>query len=269
MEALSTPSITLPTESSLKECNPRLAQYKSKNLPNQEERRQSLLEQQKKNRDESFNASRGLIEELVTSEQDAMEWTSSKFKPRIQKLYTNRLMFSEWLKQVPGDLSQVWYLVPCPVGRRALVVASGGETRSYTKAGIQTATFNSALPGGNPEESKGCTILDCIWSRYNHAYYILDVLAWSNQPMLDCETEFRFFWLKSKLGEMPSLSEKSDDNPYPFILLEYHSCDQSVMTNVMAIEHLFGENGNLHSMDYCSIILKHIIYQEALHLLVG
>ncbi|KAJ9589782.1 hypothetical protein L9F63_027957 [Diploptera punctata] len=209
MEALSTPSITLPTESSLKECNPRLAQYKSKNLPNQEERRQSLLEQQKKNRDESFNASRGLIEELVTSEQDAMEWTSSKFKPRIQKLYTNRLMFSEWLKQVREICHKcgIWYPVQLVAGPWLL----HQEVR----------------------------LVHTLRLEFKQQHLTLLFLV----PMLDCETEFRFFWLKSKLGEMPSLSEKSDDNPYPFILLEYHSCDQSVMTNVMAIEHLFGENG--------------------------
>jgi hypothetical protein len=48
-------------------------------------------------------------------------------------------------------------------------------------------TFQSILPGGNRGDFKGCTILDCIWSVANYSYYVLDVLAWNNQPMLDCE----------------------------------------------------------------------------------
>jgi hypothetical protein len=49
------------------------------------------------------------------------------------------------------------------------------------------AVFQSGLPGGSRNDFKGCTILDCIWNVTNHSYYVLDVLAWSNQPLLDCE----------------------------------------------------------------------------------
>lgn len=33
-------------------------------------------------------------------------------------------MLSEWLIDVPSDLGQEWIVVVCPVGKRALVVAS-------------------------------------------------------------------------------------------------------------------------------------------------
>lgn len=33
-------------------------------------------------------------------------------------------MLSEWLVDVPSDLEQEWVVVVCPVGKRALVVAS-------------------------------------------------------------------------------------------------------------------------------------------------
>lgn len=33
-------------------------------------------------------------------------------------------MLSEWLVDVPVDLEQEWVVVVCPVGKRALVVAS-------------------------------------------------------------------------------------------------------------------------------------------------
>lgn len=35
-----------------------------------------------------------------------------------------QLMLSEWLIDVPVDLEQEWVAVVCPVGKRALVVAS-------------------------------------------------------------------------------------------------------------------------------------------------
>lgn len=33
-------------------------------------------------------------------------------------------MLSEWLIDVPSDLGQEWIVVVCPVGKRALIVAS-------------------------------------------------------------------------------------------------------------------------------------------------
>ena len=57
------------------------------------------------------------------------------------------------------------------------------------------------------------------------------------------QTEFRFYWLKTKIEEMPSLSEKTDDNMYPFIPLDFHSCDTSIMANIMSCEHIFGKDG--------------------------
>jgi len=62
-----------------------------------------------------------------------------------------------------------------------------GNTQAYSKSGYRMATFQSVLPGGNHNDCKGCTILDCIWSAGNYSYYVLDVLAWCNQPVIDCE----------------------------------------------------------------------------------
>jgi len=65
------------------------------------------------------------------------------------------------------------------------------------------AAFQSSLPGGSHNDFKGCTIIDCIWNATNHSYYVLDVLAWNNQPMLDCEV-----WeiLVSKCGHYKPVS---------------------------------------------------------------
>jgi len=47
-----------------------------------------------------------------------------QIKPKQQKIYKERLMLSEWLVDVPEDLAELWYLVPCPKGHRTLVVAT-------------------------------------------------------------------------------------------------------------------------------------------------
>jgi hypothetical protein len=68
-----------------------------------------------------------------------------------------------------------------------------GNTRAYSRSGQWLAAFQSVLPGGHHNEPKACTILDCIWSSNNRSYYILDILAWNNQPLLDCEVWKRHF----------------------------------------------------------------------------
>lgn len=38
--------------------------------------------------------------------------------------YADELMLSEWLVDIPDSLSKDWICLPCPVGKRCLVVAS-------------------------------------------------------------------------------------------------------------------------------------------------
>ncbi|XP_069697756.1 snurportin-1-like [Periplaneta americana] len=248
MDSLAENPSNLSTSPSLKSSQtvyPRLSQYKARDsMPDQEERRRHLLEEQKAKRRELFNENRGLIEEVVAlAEENDMEWSEIQAKRKQHNVYKNLLMFSEWLLNIPEDFEQLWYMVPCPVGRRTLIVATAGKTRAYSKSGYQMAVFQSLLPGGNHNDCRGCTILDCIWSFKNHTYYVLDVLAWNNQQLSDCETEFRFYWLKSKMEETSCFSNHASDNAYPFMSLEYYKSDTLTMMNVMSVESLFGCDG--------------------------
>ncbi|PSN35563.1 hypothetical protein C0J52_12502 [Blattella germanica] len=212
-------SVSSPLPDSDKEakCHPRLTQYKTSsksNTLNQEERRWQLLQDQKRKRDECFNASRGLIEQLesLSQEQDQMEYTNIKIKPKLVEFYRNRLMLSEWLEHVPEDLADNWFIVPCPIGRRSLVVACGGLTRTFSKGGIHITTFKSALPGGNSEDPKRSTLIDCIWSSTNHTYYVLDVLVWGSHPLLDCEVEEINIVDSSREMEISGLDDTETDS---------------------------------------------------------
>ncbi|XP_014673044.1 PREDICTED: snurportin-1-like, partial [Priapulus caudatus] len=219
--------------------HPRFAQYKAKlGASGQDERRSRQLELQKKNRSSVVNHLRRLAgsdsfaqQEQIDDEEDAandgeeME-VDVKSKKRAP-YYRNKLMLSEWLVDVPADLSEEWILVPCPVGRRNLVVAAKGVTSSYTKAGHLLSKFSSHLPGGyrgHAKRSAEYTLLDCILSEAERKYYVLDVMSWNGHPVVDSETDFRFFWLKSKLDEIPKLAEYSKLNPLKFEGLPTYQC---------------------------------------------
>ncbi|CAJ0957960.1 unnamed protein product, partial [Ranitomeya imitator] len=125
--------------------HPRLAQYKGKSSSlEQSERRRKLLELQKLKRLDYINHARRLAsgdwtdqdeekdeDGKQTEDEDAedMDVEPCKKKPR---LYSNQIMFSEWLIEIPPDLADLYILVVCPTGKRSLVVASRDFTAAYT-----------------------------------------------------------------------------------------------------------------------------------------
>ncbi|XP_012343713.1 snurportin-1 [Apis florea] len=224
----------------------------------QEIRRRRLLQFQKKCRDIAFNVGRGILEEAFNSEEECeeeleIEETNKKdyhsFKRQFNqtKYYANQLMMSEWMLEVPQDLLGKWIIVPCPQGKRTLVVACKGITKAYNKRGNRLGKFYSALPGGNPSEHRSsCTIIDCLWIKQQKIYYILDVLAWSNQSLMNCDTEFRFFWLKSKLQEIEELHKRNTyKNSFPMLSLPNISCDTDISLSLANLPNLYPLDGLL------------------------
>ncbi|XP_076863040.1 snurportin-1 [Brachyhypopomus gauderio] len=244
--------------------HPRLAQYKSRSSAlGQNERRRTFLEQQKEKRLSYVNRARRLAdgdwtgldgdedEEKSQSqgeEEDEDEAMEIERRRKMPRHYANQLMLSEWLVDVPVDLSSDWLLVVCPVGKRALIVASKGSTASYTKSGYCVNRFPSLLPGGNRHNSaigKDYTILDCIYSEVDRTYYILDVMCWRGHPVYDCPTEFRFYWLQSKVEEVEGLSEIGKRNPFRFVSLNSISCSTECVQKALAHDYSFSVDGLL------------------------
>ncbi|XP_067090937.1 snurportin-1 isoform X2 [Osmerus mordax] len=246
--------------------HPRLAQYKSKySVLEQSERRRRFLELQKKKRFNYVNHARHLAdgdwtgadddtEEMVETkeedekqvEEDVPEMEIERVK--LPKHYANQLMLSEWLVDVPVDLDTDWLMVVCPVGKRSLIVASKGSTAAYTKSGYCVTRFPSLLPGGNRHNSamgKDYTILDCIYNEVDRTYYILDVMCWRGHPVYDCPTEFRFFWLKSKVEETSGLSDISKRNPFRFVSLQSIGCSLESIQQSLVSEYSFTVDGLL------------------------
>ncbi|KAL4718586.1 hypothetical protein ACJJTC_018947 [Scirpophaga incertulas] len=137
-------------------------------------------------------------------------------------------MMSEWMIEKPLDLAAEWYVTPCPKARRVLVVANRNKTKCYSKYGRFKFMTNTALPGGSPFTMKNTRevycVLDCFYDETSRTMYVLDLLAWNNQPMTDCETEFRYFWLQSQFAENTELGIISKRNCVRFIVLPKVCC---------------------------------------------
>ncbi|ELK03469.1 snurportin-1 [Pteropus alecto] len=236
--------------------HPRLSQYKSKySSLEQSERRRQLLELQKSKRLDYVNHARRLAEDDWTGmeseeeedkkDDEEMDIDTGK---KLPKRYANQLMLSEWLIDVPSDLGQEWIVVVCPVGKRALIVASRGSTSAYTKSGYCVNRFSSLLPGGNRRNTttaKDYTILDCIYSEVKQTYYVLDVMCWRGHPFYDCQTDFRFYWMHSKLPEEEGLGENTKLNPFKFVGLKNFPCTPESLCKVLSMDFPFEVDGLL------------------------
>lgn len=222
--------------------HPLFSLYKAKpSAASQEERRKRFLEAQKLKRYDYASHARGLAtnewnddgddEEEEEKELEKMDFEEVVVKP--SRSYKNQLMLSEWFVEVPTDLVSQWLLVLCPVGKRCLVVSSRGSTKVYTKSGYMLKSFPSKLPGGNRSNPGAYSLLDCIYSELEKTYYILDVMCWNSHPCFDSDTEFRFYWLHSKIEEEPDVKSISKDNPFKFIPLPHFDCDTETIKKTM------------------------------------
>ncbi|XP_069758911.1 snurportin-1 isoform X3 [Narcine bancroftii] len=201
--------------------HPRLAQYKVKyNAQEQAERRRKLLEIQKSQRLNYVNHARRLAEDDWTRGEDSEEEVEKEemevevAKKKLPKHYANQ-----------------------------------GSTAAYTRSGFCVNRFPSLLPGGNRHNSalgKDYTILDCIYSDVNRTFFVLDVMCWRGHPVYDCQTEFRFFWLQSKLQEEgEELSEIATRNPFKFVGLPNALCTAEAVCQALAVDYPFEVDGLL------------------------
>ncbi|XP_039629590.1 snurportin-1 isoform X1 [Polypterus senegalus] len=242
--------------------HPRLSQYKSKySVLDQDERRRKFLELQKLKRLNYINHARQLADgnweenededhdEDKKVQDESTNDVEMKQEKKLPKHYGNQLMLSEWLVDVPHDLASEWMMVVCPVGKRCLIVASKGSTAAYAKNGYCVNRFPSALPGGSHHNSnmgKDYTILDCIFSDVDRTYYILDLMCWRGHPVYDCPTDFRFYWLQSKVEEEEGkLEEITKSNPFHFVRLQNVLCTSEAIFQALAEKYTFQVDGVL------------------------
>ncbi|XP_050074954.1 snurportin-1 [Anopheles maculipalpis] len=169
----------------------------------QEERRQRLLEKQKRCREIELDAGRpGLLEELATEAHpdESMECqqnpaTKQRPKKRIitSKLFTNKVQLSEWMHERPDDLEN-WLVRPCPVGQRCLLVFRQRLAIAFNKRGRSIAAVRTK------QKLHDAIVLDCILGK-DRTFYILDALVLAQVDLVNCDCQFRFAWIESKFYE--------------------------------------------------------------------
>lgn len=78
-----------------------------------------------RSRNAIVNSARAILEDVLLSEDEHKESMviDNKSNSKKRKLYINTLMLSEWMIDVPEDFIDKWFMLPCPKGRRALIVA--------------------------------------------------------------------------------------------------------------------------------------------------
>lgn len=171
------------------------------------ERRAQFLAQQKKQRTEAVDEARGLVHAIES--YSLPNYASNRLPYRVDVFYRNKMQLSEWLRDRPDDLDQ-WILVPCPRGKRHIVVAAANKTIAYSKSGCVIDIFQSSLQSG-----RYLTVLDCIFNEETQSFYVLDVLVYHNQEFLLCDASFRFYWIRSKFDEFDH-SQVHAHNQYAF-----------------------------------------------------
>ncbi|MCP9261500.1 Snurportin-1 [Dirofilaria immitis] len=238
-------SVSVAPNSTVRE-HPRFSQYKyvGRAELSQERRREEFLRRQKEARFDYANHVRKLaMNELDDDEYDEEEeemdstvFGKSNMKTNRKRncnRYANELMLSEWLVDIPESLSKDWICLPCPVGRRCLVVASNGVTSTYSKAGYLITQFHSYLPGGNHPCHGSYTLLDCIFDAKSRTFYCLDMIAWNSLTVADSDFDCRLFMMNSRINENENFREISKQIPYRFICLPYCRCEYDSMKEMM------------------------------------
>lgn len=152
--------------------------------------------------------------------------------------WRNQLMLSEWLVERPEDFEQDWLMVVCPIGRRSLIVAARKTTSAYSRSGQLLNNFPSLLPGGSRNTHRTAEdfcILDCIHHDSTRTYYVLDIMCWRGHPVYNCDTDFRMFWLRTKLAEEGErVASHSRINPLRFLPLDSFPCNSASVAAVLS-----------------------------------
>ncbi|CAM9613617.1 unnamed protein product [Ectocarpus sp. 6 AP-2014] len=176
--------------------------------------------------------------------------------------WANQLCTPEWMLTVPSDLNGAgstvgagWYVMARPEGKRVLVISAKGETVARQMCGAITHRFSSNLPGGSSTTAGrrggskgggGYCILDCVFHELDQTFSVLDMMAWKGYPLYDCNTDFRFYWVRTKLLEADGpLDTVTSRNAYRIKPTPYHECDRQGLAHAYASPVPFIKDGLL------------------------
>jgi snurportin-1 len=89
-------------------------------------------------------------------------------------------------------------------------------------------------------------VLDCIWSAAENTFYVLDVVEWRAQTFYASDTEFRSYWLHSRLSEeCPGAATAGGSNRHAFVPLPRYACDASALRQMFEATRAMRRDGVL------------------------
>ncbi|KAI7862558.1 hypothetical protein BDF14DRAFT_1853906 [Spinellus fusiger] len=138
--------------------------------------------------------------------------------------FTDLVMYAETMEEIPSDFTMQWVFIISPVGKRCLVTTAKGETIVRTRSGRILTRLQSNLPSGSRDSRSSPTsdycIMDCIYDADRHTYHVLDILCWKGYSIVDCDTDFRHFWLRSMLDPSELERTTTRNSVYKFKALQ-------------------------------------------------
>jgi snurportin-1 len=162
-------------------------------LANQNERRQEVLKRQKEKREQQVSQLRFAANENQSVEDNKPQWPPRQHRKNASSTCPIGMMLAEWLFSAPEDISS-WFIIPCPLGQRCLVVVQSHRTHIYGKYGNLIKTMFTNLPKQ--------TILYCIYDNRTSIYNIIDIIMWNGQDYsTQIECQCRYFMLMSLNGD--------------------------------------------------------------------
>jgi snurportin-1 len=188
MASVATPVLDLSSLSLYK-----LKKNSISSLSNQNERRRDVLARQKEKREEQISQLRFSNINNQSVQEDKSQWPPRQQRKNTAPPCPIGMMLAEWLFSAPEDISS-WFVIPCPLGQRCLVVVQSHRTLVYGKYGNVIWTMYTKLPKH--------TILYCIYDNRSSIYHILDIIMWNGQDYsTQIECQCRFFMLLSLTGD--------------------------------------------------------------------
>ena len=190
---------------------------------------------------QKFNDLNLMEEEEESKENDINDKMSYNQRKKL-KHFSRILSVPEYMFSIPSDLNREdWFIVPRPEGLHCSIIARKGSSFLRDKNGFLLKKFDSEFPGGKPKNKRGSALLDVIYDKEKKICYLMDILYWNEQNLMDCSSEARFFWL-----EFHVLPIKHQENlDIKFVNLLKFPCDSQGFTKAYLSNFGYNKDGLL------------------------
>ncbi len=191
---------------------------------------------------EKFNDLNLMEEEEEKSKENDIDDKIYYNQRKKLKHFSRILSVPEYMFSIPSDLNhEDWFIIPRPEGIHCTIIARKGTSFLRDKNGFLLKKFDSEFPGGKPKNKRGSALLDVIYDKEKKICYLLDILYWNEQNLLDCSSEARYFWLESHVSPI----KHHENLDIKFINLPKFPCDSQGFTKAYLSNFGYSKDGLL------------------------